>query len=447
MKILIKDATLVNEGLSMKGSLLIGGERIERIIPGVLPDDFNYDGILVTEAEGLFLLPGVIDDQVHFREPGLTHKGDIFTESRAAVAGGITSYMDMPNTLPQTVSLKLLEEKYRRAAEVSAANYSFFMGATNHNLSEVVRTDPSTVCGIKVFLGSSTGDMLMDNDKALAALFKEAPMLIAAHCEDDPIIRANSEAARKQFGEEVPFSWHPVIRSAEACYTSSAKAVELAARYNTRLHIFHLSTAREMELFTPGKVTGKRITAEVCIHHLWFEEKDYSRLGSAIKWNPSVKSSNDREALWQALRCDKIDLVATDHAPHTREEKGGNYFKAPSGGPLVQHSLPAILEMSRLGRISLEKVVEKMCHAPADLFGIRERGYLREGYYADLVLVDPNAPWTVSDSNILYKCGWSPFEGITFRHSVTHTFVNGKLVYHRGIINPEVRGKRLVFDR
>lgn len=447
MKTLIKNATLVNEGLQYKGSLLISGERIERIFPVVLPGNFDLNGVTVIEAEGLFLLPGVIDDQVHFREPGLTHKGEILTESRAAVAGGVTSYMDMPNTLPQTVTLALLEEKYRRAAEVSAANYSFFMGATNTNLSEVVRTDPSTVCGIKVFLGSSTGDMLLNDDDALTALFREAPMLIAAHCEDDAIIRANSEEARKQFGEEIPFSWHPVIRSAEACYASSAKAVELASRCNTRLHVFHLSTAREMALFSPGKVAGKKITAEVCIHHLWFAENDYARLGSAIKWNPAVKSSEDRDALWHALLGDKIDVVATDHAPHTREEKQGSYFKAPSGGPLVQHSLSAMLEMSKNGRISPAKVVEKMCHAPADLFRIRERGYLREGYYADLVLVNPHAPFTVERPNILYKCEWSPFEGVTFSHSVTHTFVNGELAYCHGIINPEVRGKRLLFDR
>ncbi len=447
MKILIKDATMINEGLTCKGNLLINGERIEKIWRQGLPVDFDLNGIQVIDASGLYLLPGVIDDQVHFREPGLTHKGDLFSESRAAVAGGVTSYMDMPNTQPQTVTLELLEQKYRRAAEVSAANFSFFMGATNDNLGEVVKTDPATVCGIKAFLGSSTGNMLVDDPVALEGLFREAPMLIAAHCEDETIIRTNSEMARNRFGDQVPFSWHPVIRSAEACYASSAKAVALAEKLGTRLHVFHLSTTREMELFSRGPVSQKKITAEVCVHHLWFTDGDYERMGSRIKWNPAIKGREDQEGLWKALLDDRLDVVATDHAPHTLEEKTNTYFKAPSGGPLVQHSLPAMLEMSRQGKISVEKTVEKMCHAPARLFRIRERGFLREGYYADLVLVDPEKPSTVTTGNLHYKCGWSPFEGVTFSHSVTHTFVNGALVFHNGTIFPEVRGKRLLFDR
>ncbi len=447
MKTLIKDATIINDGLKYKGSLLINGERIERIFPVVLPGNLDLTGVQVIQGEGLYLLPGVIDDQVHFREPGLTHKGEIFTESRAAVAGGVTSYMEMPNTVPQTVTQALLEAKYQRAEEVSAANYSFFMGVTNNNLDEVLKTDQATVCGVKVFLGASTGNMLVDNPEVLAELFRQTPMLVAAHCEDETIIRRNTEIARQKFGEEVPFSWHPLIRSEEACYASSSRAVELAEKYGTRLHVFHLSTAREIGLFRPGPVREKKITAEVCIHHLWFSDEDYQELGSRIKWNPAIKGVADREGLWNGLMCDQLDVIATDHAPHTLTEKASSYFKAPSGGPLVQHSLPAMLEMCRHGRISPEKVVQKMCHAPADLFRIRDRGYLREGYYADLVLVDPGKSFTVSPDNILYKCGWSPFEGVTFRHSVTHTFVNGELVYHNGTINPEVRGKRLLFDR
>ncbi len=447
MKTLIRDATIINEGLRYKGSLLISGERIERIYPYVLPLNIDLSGFRVIEASGMYLMPGVIDDQVHFREPGLTHKGDLSSESRAAVAGGVTSFMDMPNTVPQTTTQEFLEEKYRRAAEVSVANYSFFMGGTNDNLQEVIKCDPATVCGIKVFLGSSTGNMLMDDPIALDLLFREAPLLIAAHCEEESIISANSLAAREQFGDQVPFSWHPVIRNAEACYVSSARAVERAARYDTQLHIFHLSTAREMELFNPGPVRDKKITAEVCIHHLWFSDRDYTEKGSQIKWNPAVKTPEDREALWKAILDDRADVVATDHAPHTSEEKNTTYFNAPSGGPLVQHSLVAMLEMGRQRKIPPETIVAKMCHAPAELFRIRERGYLRQGYYADLVLVDPKKPWTVSKNNILSKCGWSPFEGITFGHSVTHTFVNGELVFYDNKINPDVRGKRLFFDR
>ncbi len=422
---------------------MIKSAGFSTVICLIIFDNRNTD---IIDARGMYLLPGVIDDQVHFREPGLTHKGDILTESRAAVAGGITSYMDMPNTNPQTVTQKLLDEKYQRAAEISSANYSFFMGATNDNLDEVLRTDPSKVCGIKVFLGSSTGNMLVSDNDVLAGLFRQAPTLVAAHCEDENIIRTNSEMAFLRFGEQVPFSYHPVIRNAEACYLSSAKAVALASRFGTRLHVFHLSTEREMELFQPGKVKDKKITAEVCIHHLWFDDSYYEKMGSLIKWNPAIKTAEDREGLWSALLHDKIDVIATDHAPHTLAEKSNTYFKAPSGGPLVQHSLVAMLEMSRQGKISIEKIVEKMCHSPADLFRIRRRGYLREDYYADLVLVDPRKSWTVSRDNLLYKCRWSPFEGTTFSHSVTHTFVNGELAYHDNRIIPDVRGKRLLFD-
>jgi dihydroorotase len=442
---LIKDAIIINENCRFQGNLLTEGELIKKIFPGDLPADLDLQNITIINAAGHYLIPGVIDDQVHFREPGLTHKGDIFSESRAAVAGGVTSYMDMPNTIPQTTTQELLEEKYRRAAEVSVANYSFLMGTTNDNLNEVLKTDPGTVCGIKVFLGASTGNMLVNNHHTLKELFRHAPALIAVHCEEESVIKTNLERIHARFGEQIPFSFHPVIRDEEACYRSSAHAVELASCYGTRLHVFHLSTAREMELFRPGKIKEKKITAEVCVHHLWFSDKDYERLGSLIKWNPAIKYEKDREALWSALLNDKIDVVATDHAPHTLNEKNNCYLKAPSGGPLVQHSLVAMLEKSLSGKIQPEKVVEKMCHAPADLFRIRNRGYLREGYFADLLLVSPEKPWTVSKENILYKCGWSPFDGELFHHSVTHTFVNGELAWNNNQINPDVRGKRLLF--
>ena len=429
MKTLIKDATIVNEGLKFKGSVLIDGEKIGQVFQHNIPGDFDYRGIKVIDALGLYLLPGVIDDQVHFREPGLTHKGDISSESQAAVAGGITSYMEMPNTNPQTITQEALESKYVRASEVSAANYSFYLGATNDNISEILKTDPSKVCGIKVFMGSSTGNMLVDNEKTLSAIFEGAPTLVATHCEDETIIRENMAKARHRYGENVPMSQHAFIRSDEACYRSSAKATELASKFNTRLHILHLSSAKEMELFSKGMVKGKKITAEVCVHHLWFNDYDYITHGTRIKWNPSIKLQSDREALWEALLSDKIDVVATDHAPHTLEEKNRSYFEAPSGGPLVQHSLVAMLEMSRRGHISVEKLVEKMCHAPADLYGVKQRGYIRTGYFADLVLINPTQSWEVTPANILYKCGWSPFEGIEFSHKVETTFVNGKVVY------------------
>ncbi len=445
MKTIIHQATIINEGIQFQGSVLIEGELIKRIFKEeVVPESLLKEATVI-DGSGKLLIPGVIDDQVHFREPGLTHKGDIATESRAALAGGVTSYMEMPNTKPQATTQIELEKKYARAAEVSAVNYSFFMGATNDNLDEVLKTDPAKVCGIKIFMGSSTGNMLVDDEKTLSEIFRQAPTLVATHCEDEEIIRRNTEIYRQKYGEIVPISRHPRIRSAEACYKSSSKAVELARKFDTRLHVLHISTADEMKLFDAGPVKDKKITAEVCVHHLWFEEKDYIDYGTRIKWNPAVKSAADRDALWEALLADKIDVIATDHAPHTLDEKSHSYFLAPSGGPLVQHSLTAMLEFVRQEKLTAEKLVEKMCHAPADLFRIDRRGYIREGYYADLVLVNPNKKWTVCPENIFYKCGWSPFEGTEFSHQVSKTFVNGQLAYDRGQIREEVRGKRLEF--
>ncbi|AHW60007.1 dihydroorotase [Draconibacterium orientale] len=446
MRTLIKDATIVNEGLKFKGSVLIDGEKIEKVFPHTVPADFDTSHTEVIDATGLLLIPGVIDDQVHFREPGLTHKGEIATESKAAAAGGVTTYMEMPNTNPQAVTQEELQKKFDRAAEVSAVNYSFYMGATNDNLPEVLRTDPTKVCGIKVFMGSSTGNMLVDDDKTLSEIFKNAPTLVATHCEDEATIKANTEIARHRYGENVPISRHCHIRSDEACYKSSSKAVELASKFDTRLHILHLSSAKEMSLFSPGKVSDKKITAEVCVHHLWFDERDYIDYGTRIKWNPAVKCEKDKVALWEALLADKIDVIATDHAPHTLEEKNNSYFKAPSGGPLVQHSLVAMLELSKKGFITIEKVIEKMCHTPADLFRVNKRGYIREGYFADLVLVDPNKSWIVAPENILYKCGWAPFERTEFSNQVVSTFVNGLKVYHNNrIIHPNY-GQAVTFN-
>jgi dihydroorotase len=447
MKTLIKNARIINEGRIFIGAVLIDGEFIVKVIVGDNVSEEVARKAAVIDAKGKYLIPGVIDDQVHFREPGLTHKGEIITESRAAVAGGVTSYMEMPNTDPQAVTQELLEQKYQRAAEVSAANYSFYMGATNDNLDEVLKTNGSDVCGIKIFMGSSTGNMLVDNEEVLSEIFRNTKLLVATHCEDEPTIIRNTAIYREKYGEYVPISAHPKIRSAEACFKSSAKAVELATKFGTRLHVLHLSTSDEMRLFTSGPVDKKHITAEVCVHHLWFDEHDYITNGTHIKWNPAIKSATDKAALWEALINDKIDVVATDHAPHTLQEKTNTYFKAPSGGPLVQHSLTAMLEMSKNGLITVEKVIEKMCHAPADLFRIDRRGYIREGYYADLVLVDPNQTWVVSPENILYKCGWSPFDGMQFSHRVTATFVNGYLIYADGDVVSAKQGKRLKFDR
>ena len=444
--ILIKNATIVNEGTISKNDLLIKDELIAAI--GLSENWKIPSGTLTIEAEGLLLLPGIIDDQVHFREPGLTHKGDILSESRAAVAGGITSFMDMPNTAPQTVTIEALNEKYKLGAENSLINYSFLIGATNDNLKEVMQADPKMVCGIKIFMGSSTGNMLVDNEKALRELFSHAHMPVSAHCEDEPTIRRNSEIQRKIYGEDVPVRLHPVIRSREACFISSAYAISLAKEYNTRLHIFHLSTADEMKLFSSElPLSEKRITAEVCVHHLWFDDSDYESLGNKIKWNPAIKTRFDRQALIDGVNSDRIDVIATDHAPHTILEKSGSYFKAPSGGPLVQHSLVIMLELWNRKVISLEKIVEKMCHNPAILFNIKDRGFIREGYKADLCLADPDSEWRITKENILYKCGWSPFEGTSFRSKVVKTIVNGTLVYDNGVIREDYRGERLLFDR
>jgi dihydroorotase len=434
----------VNEGRIIEGDVLIKNGRIEKV-GGTIEVTGNAREI---DAKGCYLLPGAIDDQVHFREPGLTHKGEIYTEAKAAVAGGITSYMEMPNTVPQATTQALLEEKYQRAAVCSLANYSFFMGTTNHNLEEVLRTDPKNVCGIKIFMGSSTGDMLVDNESVLESVFSQAPVLIATHCEDESTIKANLEAARATYGELVPPSQHPVIRSAEACYLSSSFAVQLAKKHGTRLHVLHISTARETFLFQNDiPLEQKKITSEACIHHLWFTDHDYLSKGNLIKWNPAVKSAADREEIRKAVLDNRIDVIATDHAPHTKEEKAAPYFKAPSGGPLVQHALVAMLDFVHEGWISIERVVEKMAHAPAVLFQIADRGFIREGYMADMVLVDLNQEWSVSPANILYKCGWSPFEGHTFKSKVLKTFVNGELVYDDGVFNESVFGQRLKFNR
>jgi len=443
MLILIKNAQLVNEGRVYKADVLIENKIIKQIAP-----EINIESEQIIDAEGLHLIPGVIDDQVHFREPGLTHKANIYTESKAAIAGGITSFMEMPNTNPQALTQELLEDKYKIAAETSIANYSFFMGASNDNLEEVLKTNPKTVGAIKIFMGSSTGNMLVDNKSVLEEIFSKSPMLIAVHCEDEQTIQENTIAAKKEFGEEVPISEHPNIRSTEACFKSSSMAVELAKKHNTRLHVFHLSTEKEIALFDNSiPLKDKKITAEVCIHHLWFDSNDYAKKGTLIKWNPAVKKESDKNALFQALIDDKLDVIATDHAPHTLEEKSNPYFNAPSGGPLVQHALPAMLAFVKQEKISLEKVVEKMCHNPAVCFKVENRGFIREGYFADLVLVDLDKPWEVNKDNILYKCGWSPFEGETFNAQITHTFVNGHIAYEHGCFDEAQKGMRLTFDR
>ena len=431
-KKIIKGASIVNEGEIVVGDVYIDGEFIEKVIPGGSNaiEDSEYQ---IIDAKGLFLLPGVIDDQVHFREPGLTYKADIYTESKAAVAGGITSFMEMPNTIPNTLTQELLEEKYKLGAEKSLANYSFYMGASNTNLSEVVKTNPSNVCGIKVFMGSSTGNMLVDDEKTLDGIFANAPVLVAVHCEDENTISANTKRFRDEFGDDAPARIHPMIRNDEACYLSSSKAVKLAKKHNTRLHILHLSSAKEMALFDNSlPPEQKKITAEVCIHHLWFDEGDYTTKGNFIKWNPSIKSLKDREALFNAMMDNRLDVIATDHAPHTLEEKERPFFKAPSGGPMVQHALVSILEFVQQERMSMEKVVEKMCHNPAKLFQVDRRGFIKEGYFADLVLVDMDNDWIVKKDNILYKCGWSPMEGISYGSKVKKTFVNGHLAYDDG---------------
>jgi dihydroorotase len=442
-RIVIRNATLVNEGRLLEADVLTAGGLIERIGPSL-----SVKGdVKEIDAGSLHLFPGLIDDQVHFREPGLTHKGTIRTEARAAVAGGITSFMEMPNTKPPALTQALLEEKYHLAAATSLANFSFYMGVSNTNAGEVLRTDPATVCGIKIFMGSSTGDMLVDEQATLEKLFAESPLLIAVHSEDEKTIRENLEKARQRYGDGIPPAAHPEIRSAEACYLSSSRAVALAKKHGTRLHVLHVSTARETELFEKGPLEQKRITAEVCVHHLWFCDEDYERLGNRIKWNPAVKSAADREGLLKALREGRLDVVATDHAPHTAEEKNRSYAEAPSGGPLVQHALPALLELYHLGKITLPEIAAKTSHDVARCFRVKNRGFLREGYAADLVLVNLDAPWTVDKASLLYHCGWSPFEGQRFRSCITHTLVNGRLVYDNGAFDEEVMGRRLAFER
>jgi len=440
---LIKAATIVNEGQKIIADVLIKDGFIDKIGQNLSAPEAEE-----INAEGKYLLPGMIDDQVHFREPGLTHKADIFTESMAAVAGGITTFMEMPNTVPNTLTQELLADKYAIAAETSLANYSFYMGASNDNIEQVLKTDPKNVCGIKVFMGSSTGNMLVDNEKTLEKIFSQAPILVATHCEDEATIRHNLAKFKAKYDDHLTIDMHPLIRSEEACYKSSSLAVELAKQYNTRLHILHISTAKEIALFDNTiPLKDKRITAEACVHHLWFNDKDYARKGNFIKWNPAVKTEADQNGILQGILHDHIDVIATDHAPHTLEEKNQPYIQAPSGGPLVQHALPALLEMHLQGKISLEKIAEKTAHNLAICFDIEKRGFIREGYWADLVLVDLKDSWTVTKLNNFYKCGWSPFDGDTFQASVTHTFVSGNLAYVKGRFTTDQIGKRLTFAR
>ena len=443
--ILIKNAQLVNEGKITIGSLLIKDNYIAEV--GKTMANIPLDAQII-DAKGMYLIPGIIDDQVHFREPGLTHKATIESESKAAVAGGITSFIEMPNTVPQATTQQLLQDKFTIASKTSYANYSFMFGGTNDNLEELLKTDPKKVAAIKLFLGSSTGNMLVDNEETLEKIFSSTKMLIAVHCEDEETIRRNLADAIAKYGDAIPIEMHPEIRSEEACYISSSKAVALAKKTGARLHVFHLSTAKETALFRNDiPLSEKQITAEVCIHHLWFDDSYYKEKGTFIKWNPAVKTKQDNEGLWKALLNDRIDVIATDHAPHTLEEKSQVYTKAPSGGPLVQHALLAMLEKVKAKKISFEKLVEKMCHNPAILFQIQKRGFIKKGYYADLVLVDINAPHTVTKETLLYKCGWSPFEGTTFNSKITHTFVNGKLIYNQGIFDSKTKGKPLTFNR
>lgn len=441
---IIRDAQVINEGKTVSSDVLLKNGRIERIDSG-----FNVD-FKVTEidANGLHLMPGIIDDQVHFREPGLTHKATIQTEARAGIAGGVTSFMEMPNTNPPATTIQLLEDKYTIASKTSLANYSFYMGTNLTNLDELMMVDKTKVCGIKIFMGSSTGDMLVDDQSILARIFNErSDILIATHCEDDKLVKQRTEMYREKYGDNIPFECHAEIRNEEVCYNSSSLAVELAKKYNSRLHILHISTAKELSLFRNDiPLKDKRITSEACVHHLWFDKSDYARLGSKIKCNPSIKEASNKKAILEAVLDDRIDVIATDHAPHTLEEKNNLYAKAPSGLPLVQHSLNVMLEFFHQGKISLEKIIDKMCHKPAECFNVKERGYLREGYFADVVLFDPNKKWTVLPENILYKCGWSPFEQYTFAGKVQYTFVNGNLVYNQGNFNEGTTGQRLLFN-
>ncbi|MDP2539879.1 dihydroorotase [Tenacibaculum discolor] len=441
---LIKNAQIVNENKVFKGDVLIEGEFIKEVGENIIPTD----DVLMVDAEGKFLIPGMIDDQVHFREPGLTHKANIATESKAAIAGGITSFIEMPNTVPQATTQELLADKFDIASKTSYANYSFMFGGTNDNLEELLKTNPKDVAGIKLFLGSSTGNMLVDNEEVLEKIFSSTKMLISVHCEDEATIRKNTEEYKAKYGDDIPVKYHPLIRSEEACYLSSSRAIELAKKTGARLHIFHLSTEKETHLFRNDiPLEEKQITAEVCVHHLWFTDADYDKKGTHIKWNPAVKTQKDKDGLWKALLDDRIDIIATDHAPHTLEEKDNVYTKAPSGGPLVQHAVTAVLEKVKEGVLPIEKAVEKMSHNPAKIFKIEKRGFIKEGFYADLVLVDTDKKWTVDKENLLYKCGWSPFEGVEFSNQITHTFVNGNLMYNEGVFNEEIKGKRLLFNR
>ncbi len=442
-KTLLKNAILINEGKQWEGDLLIEGERIAKIANSITSDTAT-----VIDIKGHYLLPGIIDDQVHFREPGLTHKGTIASESRAAIAGGITTFMEQPNTNPQTTTIKKLEEKFAMGARSSFANYSFLFGGTNDNLEELKKLDKNACSGVKLFLGSSTGNMLVDDEVVLEQIFNNTEMVISAHCEDETTIKNNLSTYKEKFGEDIPIKCHPLIRSEQACFLSSSKAVALARKTGARLHVFHVSTGKELSLFQNDiPLEEKKITAEVCLHHLWFSEEDYEQYGTHIKWNPAVKKASDREQLWQGLLDNRIDVLATDHAPHTLEEKDQKYLKAPSGGPLVQHALPAMMEKALEGKISMETMVTKMCHNPSILFQIKDRGYLREGYFADLVVVNPNEAWEVNKSNILYKCGWSPFEGTKFNSKITHTFVNGHLAFNNGKFSTDRHAKRLTFNR
>lgn len=443
--ILIKNANIVNEGSIFQGDVLVENDVIAEISSSISAKSSDTK---IIDADGQYLLPGMIDDQVHFREPGLTHKADIESESKAAVAGGITTFIEMPNTIPQATTIELLEDKFTIAKETSWANYSFMFGGTNDNLDEILKVDPTKVAGLKLFLGSSTGNMLVDNPETIENIFSKTKLLISTHCEDEATIKKNLEEHIKEYGDDIPLEKHPVIRSEEACYLSSSKAIELAKKTGARLHVFHLSTAKETKLFSNKKpLSEKKITAEVCIHHLWFSDEDYKTKGTKIKWNPAVKTKNDREGLLKALKDDRIDVIATDHAPHTWDEKNNVYTKAPSGGPLVQHAMVALMEMYHKGLISLEKIVEKTAHNPAILFQIKNRGYIRRGYKADLVLMDLQSPWTVNKENILYKCGWSPFEGAVFKSRVTHTIVNGTLAYENLKFPNRSRGERITFNR
>jgi dihydroorotase len=443
--ILIRSAFIVNEGKTVTGDLLIQNGQIAEIAPSI--KSFP-EGTQIIDAKGKYLLPGIIDTHVHFREPGLIYKADIYTDSKAAVAGGVTSFMDMPNTFPPVLTQQLLEEKYIIASKKSIANYSFYMGTSNDNFNEVAKTNPKNVCGIKIYLGSSTGNMLVDNPASIEKLFEKSNMLIATHCEEESIIKENAKRIKEEYGDNPPPSCHPIIRNEECCYTSSSHAVELAKKKGTRLHIVHVSTAKETNLFDSTiPLEQKKITSEVCPHHLWFSDKDYAAKGNMIKWNPAIKTEHDKTGLLQALLENKIDTIATDHAPHTHDEKEQAYFSCPSGGPMVQHSLTLMLELHRQGKISIETIVQKMCHAPAVCFQIQKRGFIREGYHADLILVDLNSPWEVDKSNILYKCKWSPLEGETFYTKITHTIVNGHLAYSNGIFNESEKGQRILFDR